>query len=231
VQRVRRALQPPDGARDDIEIISDIARRLGTDWGHPTAEEVWNELRSLSPMHAGMSYARLDELSGIQWPCPDESHPGTQFLHARLWHEPLEGPAAPFSVVENEPPVDELNEEFPIRLTTGRRLDSFNTGVQTGMYTSPLRRREALMLSRAEAGALGIADGEVVRVVSRRGAIEAPIAVDDSLRPGLAFMTLHFPDQAATNVLTIDATDPKSGTAEFKASAIRVEKLPAKVSV
>ncbi len=231
VQRVRRALRPPEGARDDIEIISEIARRLGTDWGHPTAEEVWDELRSLSPMNAGMSYARLDELAGIQWPCPDETHPGTQFLHARLWQEPIEGPPAPFSVVENEPPVDELSEEYPIRLTTGRRLDSFNTGVQTNLYTSPLRRRESLMISAADAAALGVADGEVVRVASRRGAIEAPIAIDEALRPGLAFMTLHFPDQVSTNVLTIDATDPKSGTAEFKASAIRVEKLPAKVSV
>jgi len=231
VQRVRRALQPPEGARDDIEIISEIARRLGTEWGHPTAEEVWNELRSLSPMHAGMSYAHLDELGGIQWPCPDETHPGTQFLHARLWQEPLEGPPAPFSVVENEPPVDELSEDYPIRLTTGRRLDSFNTGVQSNMYTSPLRRRESLMMSAADAAALGMADGEVVRIVSRRGAIEAPIAIDESLRPGLAFMALHFPDQAATNVLTIDATDPKSGTAEFKASAIRVEKLLARVTV
>jgi len=229
VQRVRRALEPPAGARDDIEIISDIARRLGCDWGTPTAEQVWDECRSLSPMHAGMAYHRLDELGGIQWPCPDESHPGTQFLHARLWKDPVEGPRAPFSVVEQDPPVDQLSDEFPIRLTTGRRLDSFNTGVQTGLYTSPLREREALLLSPADATRLGVADGEVVRVSSRRGSIEAPVKLDASLRPGLAFMSLHFPDQASTNVLTIDATDPKSGTAEFKASAIRVDKLAAPV--
>src|SRR6059036_3298471 len=81
VQRVRRALEPPPGARDDIDIIGELARRLGADFGHPTAEQVWDECRSLSPMHAGMRYSRLDELGGIQWPCPDESHPGTQFLH------------------------------------------------------------------------------------------------------------------------------------------------------
>jgi len=75
---------------------------------------------AFSPMHAGMKYARLDELGGIQWPCPDESHPGTQFLHARLWQDPVEGPRAPFSVVEHDPPVDTLTDEFPIRLTTGR---------------------------------------------------------------------------------------------------------------
>jgi formate dehydrogenase major subunit len=227
VQRVRRALEPPAGARDDLDIICDLARLLGCDWGHPTAEQAWDECRRLSPMHGGMSYARLDELGGIQWPCPDESHPGTQFLHARLWKDPAEGMPAPFSAVEHDPPVDRLTEEFPIRLTTGRRLDSFNTGVQTGGYSSPLRTREALLISPADGERLGIHDGERVRVSSRRGSVEAPIRFEESLRPGLAFMTLHFPDQVATNVLTIDATDPKSGTAEFKASAIRIDKLAA----
>ncbi len=226
VQRVRRALEPPAGARDDIDIISDLARRLGCDWGNPTAEQVWDECRSLSPMHAGMAYSRLDELGGIQWPCPDESHPGTQFLHARLWQEPAEGPPAPFHAVENDPPVDKLSDEFPIRLTTGRRLDSFNTGVQTGGYTSPLRRGEALLISPEDGKRYGVGDGERVRASSRRGSVEVDVGIEPSLRPGLAFMTLHFPDQVATNVLTIDATDPKSGTAEFKASAIRIDKIP-----
>jgi formate dehydrogenase major subunit len=227
VQRVRRALEPPAGARDDLDIICELARRLGCDWGHPTAEQVWDECRSLSPMHGGMSYSRLDELGGIQWPCPDESHPGTQFLHARLWKDPAEGMLAPFSAVEHDPPVDRLTDEFPIRLTTGRRLDSFNTGVQTGGYSSPLRTKEALLISPVDGERLGVHDGERVRASSRRGSVEVPIRFEESLRPGLAFMTLHFPDQVATNVLTIDATDPKSGTAEFKASAIRIDKLAA----
>jgi formate dehydrogenase major subunit len=229
VQRVRRALEPPPGARDDIDIICDLAGRLGSDWGHPTAEQVWDECRSLSPMHAGMAYRRLDELGGIQWPCPDESHPGTPFLHGRLWEDPVGGPRAPFHAVEHDPPVDRLTDEFPIRLTTGRRLDSFNTGVQTGEYTSPLRRGEALLVSPEDGRRYGIADGETVMASSRRGSVEVPVRFEPSLRPGLAFMTLHFPDQVATNVLTIDATDPKSGTAEFKASAIRIDKIPARV--
>jgi formate dehydrogenase major subunit len=229
VQRVRKALEPPPGARDDIEIICEIARRLGTEWGHPSAEEVWNELRSLSPMHAGMTYRRMEELGGIQWPCYDEQHPGELFLHARLWEEDpaKRGAPAPFTPVEQEPPVDELSPEFPIRLTTGRRLDSFNTGVQTGHYATPIRRPETLNLSPEDAGRLGMAEGELVRVSSRRGSLEVPVHVDEQLRAGLAFMTLHFPDQVATNVLTLDAWDPKSGTAEFKATAIRVDKLSA----
>ena len=226
VQRVRKALDPPGDARDDIDILCALAKRLGRDWGTPTAEAVWDELRRVSKWHRGMSYARLEALNGLQWPCPDETHPGSPTLHTRLWNDPVEGMPAPFMPVKNAPPVDTLSPEFPIRLTTGRRLDSFNTGVQTGGYTSPLRRGESLDICREDAETLGVADGEVVRIVSRRGSVEAPVRFDQSLRPGLAFMTLHFPDQVETNILTIDAVDPKSGTAEFKASAIRVEKLP-----
>ena len=227
VQRVRKALEPPGEARDDIEIICEIARRLGTDWGHPTAEDLWNELRTLSPMHGGMSYQRLEDLGGIQWPCPDEQHPGTLFLHARLWEEDpaKRGAPAPFTPVEQDPPLDKLSEEFPLRLTTGRRLDSYNTGVQTSHYATPIRRKESLNLSPEDMARLGLAEGERVRVSSRRGSVEAPVLLDHSLRAGLAFMTLHFPEQVETNILTLDTWDPKSGTAEFKATAIRVDKL------
>ena len=225
VQRVRKALDPPGEARDDLWIVFELARRLGRDWGEPSAEGVWNEVRQLSPVHAGMSYRRLEELGGIQWPCYDEDHPGELFLHSRLWEDPVPGPRAPFSVVQHDPPVDRLDDEYPIRLTTGRRLDSYNTGVQSGGYTSPLRRGESLDISPEDAERYDLTDGERVRVCSRRGELSVPVRIDASLRPGLTFMTLHFQDDVATNLLTIDATDPKSGTAEFKATAIRIEKL------
>jgi len=227
VQRVRRALEPPGEARDDLAIIFELARRLGHDWGEPEAERVWNELRSLSPVHAGMSYARLEAEGGLQWPCYDETHPGELFLHSRLWEDPVPGNRAPFIPVDHDPPVDRLDDEFPIRLTTGRRLDSYNTGVQSGGYASPLRRGETLDISPEDAERHGLAEGERVRVVSRRGAVEVAVRIDETLRPGLTFMTFHFQDDVATNLLTIDATDPKSGTAEFKATAIRIEKLEA----
>ena len=141
----------------------------------------------------------------------------------------MPGNRAPFVPVEHDPPVDKLSDEFPMRLTTGRRLDSYNTGVQSGGYNYPRRKREALDLSPEDVARMGLAEGERVRVVSRRGEVEAPVRVDPALRPGLAFMTFHFQDEVQVNNLTIDATDPKSGTAEFKATAIRVEKLPAPV--
>jgi predicted molibdopterin-dependent oxidoreductase YjgC len=226
VQRVRKAIEPPDGARDDIWIITELARRLGSDWGNPTPQDLWEELRTLSPMHAGMSYEKIERLGGVQWPCPDEESEGTMFLHARLWEEDpaKRGAPAPFHLTEQEDPLDTLTIEYPIRLTTGRRLDSYNTGVATNAFSTPLRRKEALHLSPEEADRLGLADDDFARVTSRRGSIIVPVRADETLRAGLAFMTLHFPDQVETNILTLDTWDPKSGTAEFKATAIRVEK-------
>lgn len=222
VQRCRKALDPPGEARDELWIIAELARRLGHDWGTPSAEAVWNEVRALAPALAGMSYERLEALGGLQWPCPDESHPGTPFLHARLWSEHVEMPA-PFSVVEHAPPIEAPDEEFPFVLTTGRRLEEYNTGVQTSGYASPRRRGETIDVSPEDAARLGVADGEPVRVTSRRGSVVAPARLDRGLRAGLVFMTLHFPDDVETNVLTIDVSDPKSGTAEFKACAVRLE--------
>ena len=227
VQRMRRATAPPEDAKDDLEILFAIANALGAAWGRPDPEALWNELRSLSPMHGGMSYERLERLDGIRWPCYDESHPGEQFLHSRLWADPLIGPRAPFSAVEDSRAVDKLNAEYPIRLTTGRRLDSYNTGVQSALFPSPLRREETLDLSPEDGERLALQEYERVMVRSRRGAVTAPVRFDPGLRPGLAFMTPHFPDQVDTNKLTIDAVDPKSGTAEFKATAIRVDKIEA----
>lgn len=224
VQRVRKAVEPPAGARDELWILGELARRLGVDLGPLSAETVWGEFRALAPDFAGgMSYARLEELGGIQWPCPDESHPGTPFLHARLWERPRGGPAAPFSVVHFEGPVEKPDADYPLVLTTGRRLESYNTGVQSNRYRSPLHRGESLDLSPEDAARLGVVEGQPVRVTSRRGSLVAPTHVDPGLRAGTVFMTLHFPDEVATNLLTTDVADPKSGTSEFKACAVRVE--------
>ena len=226
VQRVRAAVPPPGDARDDIEIIASLANRMGANWGTPTSEELWEELRSLSPMHGGMTWERLEESGGLQWPCPDLDHPGSAFLHGWLWEDDLGGrEPAPFSVVEHEGPKEQLTEEFPIRLTTGRALDSYNTGVQSGSMSSPIRYGEAIDLNPVDAERLGLADGEVVRVSSPRGSVDMPLRVVADLPAGLAFTTFHFPDLVDVNVLTSDAWDRRSGTAEFKAASIRIDKI------
>jgi formate dehydrogenase major subunit len=220
---VRQAIDPPGIAKDDREILYALAARLGHEWGRPSAEETWDELRGLSPMHAGMSYDRLEAEGGLQWPCRDERDPGSLFLHGRLWEDPPRTPLAPFTPVEYAPPLDELIEEFPIRLTTGRHLDSYNTGVQSGSMPSPLRIGGTIDLSPEDGAALGMTDGDSARVTSRRGSIVTTARIDPGLRRGLAFMALHYPDDVDINVLTLDSWDPKSGTSEFKATAVRIE--------
>ncbi len=227
VQRVRPAVSPPGRARHDIDILCDMAEAMGASLGPRDPQAVWDELRTLSPIHRGMSWDRLEASGGLQWPCPDDDHPGSPYLHGWLWADDLEGRApVPFSVLEHSGPVEELSEEFPLRLTTGRALDSYNTGVQSSRYSSPLRY-VGLELNPADAAGLGIADGDRVRVCSPRGSVEMNARLSSSLPSGLTFTTLHHPELVDVNVLTNPAWDPKSGTAEFKAAAVRVELLEA----
>lgn len=140
VQRVRPTTTPTPGTRDDLAILHDLAGRLGSGRGEADAEQTRDELRSLSPAYRGMRHERLESLGGLQRPCPDEDHPGTPFLHQRLWAEPREGRAATFSVVDAATPHDAVDDEFPMRLTTGRVLDGSNSGVQSGASTRPSGR-------------------------------------------------------------------------------------------
>lgn len=229
VQRTRKALEPPGNARDDIQIIRALAARMGQPWAAQTSEDIWDELRAVSPMHHGMSYRILDERGGVQWPFADEDGPETPFLHARLWEADPEkrGVPAPFGIVRHALPVDQLDEEFDLRLTTGRRLTDYNTGVQSGGFDSPLRIGTTIDMSPEDLATWGIESGEMVRVTSRRGSLMVPARLEPALRPGLAFMVVNFPDEVDTNLLTIEANDPIAGTAEFKATAVKVEKLRA----
>jgi len=228
VQRVRAAVTPPGEARDDIRIIFDIAERMGHDLGSSDPETLWDELRSLSPMHAGMSWERLESEGGLQWPCPDLDHPGSPFLHSWLWEDDLDGrDPAPFSALVHQGPKEELSDEFPLRLTTGRALDSYNTGVQSGGFNSPIRYGDALDMNPVDASAMGIEDGEKVKVSSARGSVEMAVRYQVDIPEGLTFTTFHFPDLVDVNVMTSDAWDKRSGTAEFKAASIRVDKLKA----
>lgn len=226
VQRVRAAVPPPGEARHDIDILADVANAMGARWGRPTAHDLWEELRGLSPLHRGMTWERLEAEGGLQWPCPTEDHPGSPFLHGWLWEPDLGGRGpAPFSVVHHAGPTEELSDEFPLRLTTGRALDSYNTGVQSDGFASPIRYGDALDVNPADAARLGIADGERVLVSSPRGSVEMAVRIQPDLPPGLTFTTFHFPELVDLNIITNDTWDPLSGTAEFKAAAIRIDPI------
>ncbi len=233
VQRVRKAVEPPGEARDDLWIVEELALRMRApgNWAHRTAEESWDELRKVSPLHGGMAYRRLEELGGLQWPCPTEDHPGTLFLHGRLWENPISGARAPFVTAQHEPTAEETDAQYPFMLTTGRRLEDFNTGVQTKHYAAPRGHYERLDMCREDIARLGVAHGDLVEVSSRRGRVVVPVSQSDQVHPGLVFLSLNHPDQVATNLLTLDAIDPQSGTAEFKATAVRIERLKAAVAV
>ena len=226
VQRVRAAVPPQGDARDDVHIISELASHMGVQWTATSAQELWDEMRSLSPLHGGMSWERLEASGGLQWPCPHDDHPGTEFLHGWLWEPGLDGHApAPFSTVIHRPPAEALSEQFPLRLTTGRVLDSYNTGAQSAGYSSPIRSGDAIDISPADAADLGIVEGDIVRVSSPRGSVDMHVHVTDRLPTGLVFTTFHFPELVDANLLTNDAWDVRSGTAEFKAAAVRIDPL------
>ena len=228
VQRTRPAVTPPGQARHDIDIMHELAKRMGVDLGATEPEALWDELRSLSPMHGGMSYERLESEGGLQWPCPDLDHPGSPFLHGWLWEEDLGGRApSPFSVVEHEGPNEKLTDQFPLRLTTGRSLDSYNTGVQSNGFQSPIRYGEELDINPADGVSLNIVDGERVSVSSPRGTVEMNVRFQPDIPVGLTFTTYHFPALVDINKLTNDAWDKRSGTSEFKAASIRVDKISA----
>lgn len=226
VQLVRKALDSPGSAKDDIEIMRLVAERMGYHWPVQTAEQVWDDLRAVSPKHHGMTYKLLKERGGLQWPFPDENGPESPFLHARLWEKDPEkrGMLAQFGTPEHSLPVDKLDDEFPLRLTTGRRLTDYNTGVQSGGFNSPIRFGACVDLSPEDMARLDVNEGEWVRISSRRGSVLAPARKEPGLRPGLLFMACNFPDEVDVNALTIEANDPIAGTAEFKATAVRIEK-------
>lgn len=223
VQRVRTARKAPGEARDDLWILASLARAMGHDWPLMTARELFDEMRHLTISYRGITYERLEKY-GMQWPVYHEDHPGSSMLHERLW-QPETGPKAPFAMVEWEPPVEPTTEEYPFLLTTGRRLPFFNTGVQSNVYDHPHKIGEWMEIHPEDAIKLGIRDGEVIAVASPRGRVELPAHYSQAVAPGTVFMTFHFPDQVMTNDLTTDATDPKSGTAEFKAAAVRLSRL------
>ncbi len=231
VQRVRRSMRPPGSARDDIAILADLARRMGqgprrADAGpalgraaHPEPDARRDELSP--PRRERRAPVALRGRGRSRLALPPRAGSGRTRCAARAR-------PSPWSITR--PPPRRWTPRFPLRLTTGRRLDSYNTGVQSGGFSSPLRRSEALELRPEDAARFGVHDGEVVRVSSRRGSVVAPVRFDPSLPAGLVFMTMHFPDEVDVNQLTIDAVDPKSGTAEFKAAAVRIDKLSTPVA-
>jgi len=228
VNRVRKAIPCPGNAREDLRIVVDVAKAMGANWPeYPDAESVWNEFADLTPLWSGIRYPRIEEV-GLQWPCLDENDPGAQYLHAPR-------PARPsgkgkFYPVEYQPPIEEADDEYPIILSTGRTLYHYNSATMTMREEGMLDKQEEpfVEISPEDAAHAGVEEGDWIRIVSRRGSLEARAQIGDRVYPGLAWMALHFAE-AKVNWLTNDVTDSLVGIPEYKVCAVRIEPVGAAV--
>jgi formate dehydrogenase alpha subunit len=218
VQRVRKAVEPPGEARADWEIICDLSGRMGYALEYESPGDIFEEIRSLTPSYAGMNYERVDAC-GLQWPCPSTDHPGTAFLH----QDTFPRGKGHLIGVEYEAPAELTNDEYPILLTTGRMLYQYNISTRESKILDYLAPHERAEINPADAGNIGVSDGDEVRVSSRRGSIVTRVNVTERVAPGVMFMTFHF-RESPVNELTNSAYDPIAKTAEYKVCAVKIEK-------
>jgi formate dehydrogenase major subunit len=225
VQRVRAALAPIGSSRADWEIVQDVARTLGAASGFSfrSPEEIWEEIRQVWPAGAGITYPRL-EAAGLQWPCPDPSHPGTTILHQCSFPA---GDRAELQRVGYRPTVETTSEELPFLLHTGRSLYQFNAGTMTMRTPNvELRPRDTLDMAPADAARLGLEEGAWVRVRSHRGTVEMRLHVDPAVKSGTLFATFHTVE-VFLNQITSPHRDSVVDTPEYKVTAVAVERLDA----
>jgi formate dehydrogenase major subunit/formate dehydrogenase alpha subunit len=229
VQLVRKAVDPPGEARPDWEILGDVARAAGYPmprYTHP--RQIYAEMASLVDKYAGISHERIAAEGGLQWPCPDSSHPGTPTLHER---GPMKGKVE-FQAIEYRPSEELPDGDYPLVLSTGRTLYHYNAGTMTRRSAGAGLRQPGnfLEMHRKDARKRGIREGDPVRVISRRGSVVATAVISPRMRRGCVWMPLHFPESNA-NRLTNDAGDRVTGTAEYKVCAVTVEPVSAAEAV
>lgn len=223
VQMMHKVVEPSPGTRDDWQIIMDIANLMGAEWSYSCAEDIFEEIRSVTPSYAGITYRRL-ETELIQWPCPAEDHPGTQYLHRDRFSRGM----GLLSAVEYTPPAEDVDPEYPMILTTGRVLEHFHTGTMTrnSKILDGIMSEGFVELSPNDAANYNISDGEMVSVSSRRGTIRIRARISSNPKPGVVFLPFHFAE-AAANRLTIDALDPMCKIPELKVCSCKIEKVEA----
>jgi len=221
VQRVRQALQLPGQARQDWEIICDLSTRFGYPMSYESPKQILEEINQVTPQYAGITWERLDKV-GIQWPCPDASHPGTPILHKEKFTRG-KGKFFLTPFIESKELPDKT---FPLLLTTGRQLYHYHTSTMTGRVAGleELCPGGRVEINPEDAARLKVEDGEKVEVASRRGQIEAIAEVTDRVPEGTIFMPFHFAASPA-NILTNDALDPTAKIPEFKVCAAAVRRV------
>ncbi|MDY6969748.1 MAG: molybdopterin-dependent oxidoreductase, partial [Spirochaetota bacterium] len=221
VQRVRKAVEAPGEAKEDWKIFTEIASKMGYDLNYSSAEEIFNEIATITPSYAGINYKRIDEEGGLQWPCPNTGHKGTKFLHENQFSR---GKGL-FHSIEYQPSAELPDDEYPYILSTGRILQHFHTGSMT-------RRSEGLNqiapeciveINPADAIKSNINDSDKIKIISRRGEIETKVKITPKSPEGVLFIPFHYAE-AAANKLTNTALDPVAKIPEYKVCAVRLER-------
>jgi formate dehydrogenase major subunit len=221
VNRIRKVSEAPGQARPNWWIFQQIAKRFGHNWASNSGQEIWdNEVSVLAPSLAGIKYSRIEH-DGIQWPCPSQDHPGTPFLHKEGQFTCGLGVFIP---VDWTPPAEVPDHQYPFVLSTGRRLYHYHTRTQTSRAgMDAILPEETADISIHDAKERNIADGDYVRVWSRRGEVVVKARITEEVPPGMVWMAFHFREGCA-NWLTNPAFDPATLTAEYKACAVNLEK-------
>ncbi|MEW6042585.1 MAG: molybdopterin-dependent oxidoreductase, partial [Elusimicrobiota bacterium] len=222
IQRVRKAVQPPGQALADWEILCELSRIMGYKMKYKSPVQIMDEIASLTPIYGGIDYSRLESIEGLQWPCPDKKHPGTQYLHKGGNFSRGKGR---FFSVEYKPPKELPDAEFPFTLTTGRLYEHWHTSEMTGRIALLQREQPKpyVEINPTDAEELGIKNLQEVKVISRRGYITLQALIINRIPRKVVFIPFHYA-RAPANMLTIDALDPESKIPEFKVATVRIEK-------
>jgi len=224
VQRVRKAIEPVGDSKPDWWITCQIAKKMGGkgfDFENP--DQIMEEIANVTPIYGGISYSRLEKV-GLQWPCRSKKEPGTKFLHGSKFA--TASGKGQFKPLVYKPPAEEPDKKYPLVLTTDRSLYHFHTATMTRKVKGleALNSKELLRMNPEDAKKLKVADGEVVKISSRRGKFEVPVNVTEICPPGIVSLTFHFAE-TPTNRLTNAAMDPVSKIPETKVCAVKVEKI------
>jgi formate dehydrogenase alpha subunit len=222
VQRIRKAVDAPGVSRTDWEIISDLSRRMGYKMNYSSPAEIMDEIAQVTPIYGGISYERLDNGPGLQWPCPDQDHPGTKYLH----QDKFARGKGRFHAVSYIPPAEEPDEKYEYIMMTGRMLYHFHTGTMT-RNSKAINEHEPdayVEINLEDAEKIGIRNGDRVRVISRRGEVETYARTGERVMPGQIFMPFHYAESPA-NRLTNPVLDPEAKIPELKITAVKLEKV------
>ena len=220
VQRIRKAVEKPEGVKDDWEIIQLLANALDGGWDYKAVRDITDEINALTPQYGGITWDRVGK-DGLQWPCPTETHPGTPYLHKGNFARGL----GLFRGIEFQEPAELPDEEYPLILTTGRVLQHFHTGTMS-RKTEGLNRIAGpmVMISVHDAEKLGLSNSEEVEITTRRGTIKAPAFITKRISAGVVYVPFHY-KEAPANRLTNPAIDPVAKIPEYKVCAARVDKI------